>query len=171
MKYKWMKDAKGRVGMVEAKHAGKLLARLEKRDGGILPRAILTEAIPKDSPIHGWFEWDDTKAADIYRVEQARHMVQQLVVVYRETDADEPIECRAFLNVSDEETGRQYVSTAKVLSDDELRKQVIAAVMANLERCEKKLHILKGFAKVLDSLKRARLELQKENNAPVRRGK
>lgn len=35
-----------------------------------------------DHPAYGWFEWDDAKAADAYRLDQARAFVQDLRITF-----------------------------------------------------------------------------------------
>lgn len=48
---------------------------------GIFSAAELLErASPRNSPIHKFFEWDDSKAAHLYRLKQARGYIQCLVV-------------------------------------------------------------------------------------------
>lgn len=53
----------------------------EQFPDGIFTAAQLVEkATPRNSPIHHFFEWDDRKAADLYRLRQARGYIQCLVV-------------------------------------------------------------------------------------------
>jgi hypothetical protein len=45
-------------------------------DRGVLtPRDVVADARHKDSPLHGYFEWDDKKAAAKYRFVQARRLI------------------------------------------------------------------------------------------------
>ena len=120
MIYQWKQQA---IVPLEAQVAGEHLEALRIRNNGHLtPRAVVDAARPKRSPLHPAFEWDDKKAADSYREDQARYILRQITVVVEGND--EPKAVRAFLNVSeDQET--HYTSRAVVLSDAELRKQVL----------------------------------------------
>jgi hypothetical protein len=42
---------------------------------------VVGEATPKNAPLHPHFEWDDTKAAQEHRLEQARHMIRNTPVI------------------------------------------------------------------------------------------
>ena len=172
MVFEWKKDATGPTGKVKAKDAGNIIKGLEKKHGGATPSAIVAEARPDDSPIHPWFEWDNSKAAEKHRQDQARSMVQQIVVVYESEDDSEPIECRAFVTIR-EGTSRHYASTARVLGDDELRQQVVNDVLSDISHCKNKLKAFDGFSKVLVSLDKARTALQKSKagRGVARRGR
>jgi len=49
-----------------------------KRSGILTPSAVVDEARPEDSPLHAAFEWDDSIAAEKYRLEQARRLLRQV---------------------------------------------------------------------------------------------
>jgi len=60
------------------------LKRLEDRRGRLTAPAVLEEAADPSSPLHLWFDWDDTMAAAKWRLEQARELirsVKMLIVV------------------------------------------------------------------------------------------
>lgn len=61
-----------------------LEARLEKirlQNGGVLtPDAVVKDAKNRNSPLHEHFEWDDTKAAYQYRLDQARELIRKVRV-------------------------------------------------------------------------------------------
>lgn len=104
------------------------LRRIEEKYGGIEPAAVVLEAESNTSPLHGEFEWDNAKAAQRYRYEQARHLIRELVFLPVDNEGNpvgkfsEPL--RAFHNVV--EGDRQfYELTFKVLEEPEHRQQVI----------------------------------------------
>jgi len=51
------------------------LERIYKKKGVVTPEAVLAEAAKATSPIHGYFEWDDVKAGQKYRMVQAYSMI------------------------------------------------------------------------------------------------
>lgn len=118
MIYQFKKEAKIGVKGLNAQTAGEELERIRIQNGGKLrPEDILNEASSKDSPLHPVFEWDDSRAARKYRIQQARRFLKAIVVVYEDNEV-----APAFYNVSvnieddegNEETERFYQS-AEVL--------------------------------------------------------
>ncbi len=160
MVYEWKDDAVGPTSKIKANDVGKILEKLEKKHGGATPEDILKEAKPKKSPIHNWFEWDNTEAARKHREWQARSLVQQVVVVYEIKGKNKPRTVRAFVSII-ENNHRHYASTARVLSNIDLRKQAIDDVEAQIYYCENKLKAFNGFSRTLILLKKAQIQLQK----------
>ncbi len=69
------------------------------RNGGSYdPRKFVEEvrATGPSHPLYRWFEWDDEKAAEEFRVEQARNLVSELriVVQVQTTTPPEPVRIR-----------------------------------------------------------------------------
>lgn len=48
--------------------------------GPLRPSAVLEAASDESSPLHGCFEWDDSKAGHQYRLWQARHLLREVTV-------------------------------------------------------------------------------------------
>ena len=83
---------------VDAQTAGDELSRIYKRDGGISLKTVVDESRGKDAPLHGCFEWDDTKAAEKYRQSQAAHIIRSITVVTEiAADNGSPMAVRAFV--------------------------------------------------------------------------
>lgn len=59
---------------------GRLQRLIVKNNGRITPDAVIADAQDKESPLHGVFEWDDSKAAHQYRLEQARELIRSVKV-------------------------------------------------------------------------------------------
>jgi len=57
------------------------LERIRERDGVIRASVVVEEAKPEESPIHDRFTWDDEKAANEYRLIEARQLIRSVVVV------------------------------------------------------------------------------------------
>lgn len=124
------------MGGVKAQVAGEEIARLEEASGGsLMPETIVKSAKKKSSPIHNCFEWDDTKAAEVYRRRQASEMMRKIVVVYEDNGKEETI--RAFVSIADEDN-KSYASTARVLSDDDLLENVRQQIIVDLKALKKK---------------------------------
>lgn len=102
---------------------GEHLLRLQEA-GDCSPAAIVESARPKDSPIHGLFEWDLERAATRDWMATARKIPRSLVEIQQ---VDEDREVRtvtpAFVHVPPEEgCGQgQYLEPA-ILSEDQARR-------------------------------------------------
>ena len=90
---------------------------------------VVEAARPDDSPLHPFLEWRDGVAANLYRKQQARHLVNHLVIL----EGGE--ERKAFHNVSPPAAGerRQYLHIDKVRMSPEDAAEVIADAEAELE--------------------------------------
>lgn len=60
---------------------------------------IVAAAKRKDSPLHGYFEWNNRVAGDLHRQQQAGHMARSVKIVVQNTETKEVREVRAFLPV------------------------------------------------------------------------
>ncbi len=72
---------KGSNGLTnsDAKVIGPVLAEMAKA-GPVTARAVVEVAHSENSPLHPYFEWDDKKAAEAYRVGTARDMIRTVRV-------------------------------------------------------------------------------------------
>lgn len=140
--YKWRAHA----GVpIPAQVAGEELERIRTVNNGRLAQeTVVEEARDKKSPLHPAFEWNDKRAAHQYRLSQAGYVIRMLSVSYVEGEKKTaPI--RAFVNVSRDED-RSYTSIAHAMSDDELREQVLARALKELNDWRERYSELEEFA-------------------------
>jgi len=61
---------------------GEQIEKLRLKRGGSFDAVdLVNEARSRYSPLHDIFEWDDTEAAELYRRQQARHLLSCVVRV------------------------------------------------------------------------------------------
>jgi hypothetical protein len=60
--------------------AQKELQQIARTHGKLSPQIIVDAARHNNSALHGFFEWDDTVAAEKYRIEQARTVIKMFVI-------------------------------------------------------------------------------------------
>lgn len=107
----------------------KVKAELEiirKRHGGKLsPKDVVEFARNKKTALHKCFCWDDSKAAEQYRIEQARRIIQAEVTLL---PSDNVTPIRAYCSLSTERGNglKSYRLTTNVLQSDALREQLLA---------------------------------------------
>jgi hypothetical protein len=140
---------------LDAQKAGEALARIEKGQNGLLePETVVRAAQDVKSPLHPHFEWDDAKAADAFRTDQARDLIRNLTIDIGRSNI-EPRTIRAFVNI---ESGDQqgYVSTPVAMSSAELRRQVIAKAWAELEAWRQRHAELTELGRIFSAMDEAR---------------
>lgn len=57
------------------------LATIQEREGALTPPLVVDAARPEDAVLHPVFEWDNEKAAEAYRMKQARELIRAVEVV------------------------------------------------------------------------------------------
>lgn len=143
MVYKWGHGS--HHGGLKAQEVGEYLNDLREKNGGSLkPAVVVRDAKYKRSPLHDYFEWDDSAAAASFREEQARRIIRA-VVVEVETSDEEPRQVRAYLAV-DNTKGKKYVTVQDALSDPELRAEVLDRAMRELQSWKQRYQDLKELA-------------------------
>jgi len=107
-----------------------------EQNKGLTAKAIISEAEKKSSPLHDLFEWDDTEAAKLYRLQQARILVNEVKVIIDEKEyyAFENISVAVCYNNNDKNSSettseRIYKPIIEILSNQEMKDQVIASAL------------------------------------------
>ena len=127
------------------------LKAIAKRDGGLLrPQAVVDAARPESSPLHGAFCWDDTEAADKYRILQAQQLIRsfRVEVVCNRTKVEVPV----FIGVSTDRTEGKaenpYRLASDVAQDGDLLAIAEHDALEQLQGLRKRL----GYLKRLDDI-------------------
>ena len=138
MVYKW----KTGYHKVDAETAGKELERIKKKRG-LTAEAVVDESRDPKARLHKEFEWNDVVAAEKFRVEQARHMIADIVV-----EADSPAGStvtRGFVKLSHDEA---YERVQDVLMDVEKTARLLDKAKTELRWFRDKYSTLKELAGV-----------------------
>lgn len=77
-KYHWIQ--KGFAKGIDPDAAIKELERIESHYGSLTPENVLDAAKPEDSLFHSLFTWDNKEAARLYRLQEARHLLNNIEV-------------------------------------------------------------------------------------------
>lgn len=98
----------------DAEKIGPVLQELAATEGALTERAVIEAAHSTNNPLHEYFEWNDERAANLYRVEQAQRIIKFIKVKY--IDDEQPKEARAFQIITkrDERSARTPGRTSPV---------------------------------------------------------
>lgn len=133
------------------------LQALHTRHSGLLRETdVVADAKKKNSPLHSYFEWDDRKASEAYRLEQASALIRRVkvkVIVEPETP---PIRVRAFIanrdvaneTVDDVESGT-YRSIHDVVENKGYRDAIEDAMRRDLLQLQVKYNSHRLFFELL----------------------
>ena len=141
MVYQW----KFNMG-VPAETAGAELERVEKKHGMVTPELVLEESRGQKAPLHKCFEWNDSVAAEKYRLNQAGQIIKNLVVVLDDYQQSEPV--RAFVNVMPEAPARtgEFINIVSAMKAEETRATILANALRELQEFKRKYKGLEELA-------------------------
>jgi hypothetical protein len=150
VEYKWA----AHVPKGDAQVVGNRISALRAKNGKVVPADVVRDARRAESPLHNLFEWDDSKAAELYREDQARWVIRHLVLAKDETGQEVEGTVRAFLliNEDDDET-RGYVDTAIALGNAESRQEILDRALRELMSWQGRYEHLKEFAVVCGAIR------------------
>jgi len=120
---------------VEAEVFGAVVERIQAEKGRYPgPQDIVEAARQQGSPIKAALQWDDAKAAESYRVDQARKLLNSLQVVVVRLATGQEVASKALFRVKAPEGGPGgYAPRGEIVGDRELRAQVVAGARRELE--------------------------------------
>jgi hypothetical protein len=117
----------------------RVLAELEEiraAGGGLLmPSKVVEYAENPETALHGEFNWDDTEAARLYRLQQAREVIRVHVTIVGEN----PQPIRAYVSLSTDRTmGGGYRAIVDVLDSSEQRAVMLMDALNELRAFKRK---------------------------------
>lgn len=130
------------------------LEQIRHSHGGLLrPEDVVKFARNKRSALHSEFEWDDAKASAEYRLWQARNVIRVAVTVLPSPHADqEPV--RAYVSVVSDrvQPGGGYRSIADVMTDDEMRAEIVNEALGEVKRWRRKYERLRELVPIFRAI-------------------
>jgi hypothetical protein len=140
---------------------GKTLHAIKERTGELTPTVIVESAISEDSPLHRYFDWDDSTAASKWRLQQARILVCSVVTV--SVDGEETTAVRSFVSINN-----NYEPLHIVMSYEDMRSQAIMDVQLVIKTLLEKLNGFKEFSDVLIALEQVSNVAKKHMKKPIK---
>lgn len=135
---------------------------MAKKHGAITSHMVLAEAQKKRSPLHQYFVWDDTEAAQKYRLIQAGELIRRIKVTYEASD-EKTVRVRMFHHVTQEgavdlETGEQgesqgiFVTLETALEVTSYRDQILAECRRDMATFRQKYSAITEVAAIINAI-------------------
>ena len=151
MVYQWKMKS---LYKVSAQTTGEKIEEIIQQYGAVTKENFLEASKPADSVTHNLFEWDDTKAAEKYRLHQSNMIINSLTVQVNVENRATPITTRAFVNVQKED-GRQKAEFLRIdtaFSDMECKTIVLANAIQELREFRKKYETYSELSQVFEAI-------------------
>jgi hypothetical protein len=145
----------------KAQEVGEYLFDLqEKMD--ITPHNILDDARSESSKLHEFFEWNDGTAAEQWRLQQSRKIINHLEIVVVDASTEEEVRTRAFHSIyvpkketkefemtagdngddnDNDEPIRTYISTVTILKQPNYHEQAIENALRELRGWQRRFNV------------------------------
>ena len=133
------------------------LDRIAEANGGILiPEDVVESARNPKSILHGEFDWDNNKAAEQWRLQQARQLIRLSVITIGD------VKTRRFfsLKVHRQSEDHGYRSTLVILADEELKHQLVSDALADMNRFQTKYAAIQELVTVFEAMQKAQVKLK-----------
>lgn len=112
----------------------------------VKPEEIVEKAKDESTELHKCFEWDNTKAAEKYRVYQARQIVCHLIVK-EVNDEPQKQEVRFFYKTDSQEG---YKPTSYIMRNEDEYQKLLDRALSELKAFQKKYSTLKELDGLFD---------------------
>ena len=121
------------------------ISRIYNENGSITPDLVIKAAEDPNNVLHHLFEWDNSKAGNAYRVDQARQIITSVKInIVTESRTISAVSYVRDPRLSNDQQG--YVSVAKLKTDKDLAKD---SIRYEFQRAYAHLHRAKTHAEIL----------------------
>lgn len=152
-----------RLPQEKAQAVGEHIEDLRAAAGGKLAAAdVVADAKLPHSPLHSLFPWNDTEAAQLHRLNVARHLLRSIEVIWEDLGHEKMVAAPMFVNIaSPAEDGAtsehaSYMSLKNALKDPVLRKQVLERALAEADAWATRYERFKELSGIVKAIKAAK---------------
>lgn len=132
-----------------AQKAGELFEQLSATEEGLTARTLLDANKPEEAPLHNDYEWNDTIAAEEWRLHQSRHFINSIAIVKSMPDKEEPELVRAFHIVSE---AHKYEPIAAIVEEPDKYEILLNNALSELAAFTQKYNTLKELIPVFKAI-------------------
>jgi hypothetical protein len=138
------------------------LAQLYEEHGTLRAEDVVEFAQDESTALHSEFEWDDSEAARQYRLEQARKIIRINVNILPTRNGNVTVPVYVSLVQDRSQPGGGYRRLVDVMSDDEMREQLLQQALAEFQRVGRRYRALQELAPVFTALDRVTRRMQRQ---------
>lgn len=151
--YRWAEGSHiNRVDILSAKSE---IERLQREYTLVQPEHVVEAARPDDAPLHNAFTWDDTEAAQKWRLSEAGHVLRCVARIEIAEDGEE-IRTREYWPVSvtieGQKTEHGFVSYDVAMANPSFRSQVLERALSEYRALGRKYKNIAELSKVRDAV-------------------
>lgn len=146
--YKWKSGSRIKA---DAQKSGELMEQLAASEEGLTEQTLLDANREEDAPLHNEYEWDDSAAAEKYRLSQSGHFLRCILTVDIQPDeSEEPCEPQRAFFVTTEV--HRYEPIEEIISIQTKYKKLLDTAYSELLAFKRKYESLKELKPVFDSI-------------------
>jgi len=136
---------------VNANKVGNYFEDLQDKFGEINPEFLVENARDEGSLLHDCFEWNDSIAAESYRVEQAKNLIRTLVKIEKTGNSETVTRAVVSVRLSECDT-RRYCMTSVVMKNDYAREMLLREALRDCKAFEDRYKSLEEVRSVIEAI-------------------
>jgi hypothetical protein len=130
-----------RVSNISPQVVGNELDRIHEKHGALKPTNVVEEARPEEAPLHPVFEWNDSIAAEEWRLHTARNLIRSVQVITSDNQKES-----VYVSVVTEHREREYQPLAVVAKSPDLYAEAVYEAQQRIKAAKKSLDDLQRAA-------------------------
>lgn len=132
---------------------------------GLTAENLLNRAKDKKSLLHDFFDWDNSSAAEKWRLHEARHVVNEIKIIVDQKSLYNYENVK--VTILSPETGeliqeRQYKSHVDIMNSEDFRKQMITTALNHITYWEDKYKHYKELQPIFNSIHKVKTKWEKK---------
>jgi hypothetical protein len=130
-----------------------LIGLYQRNNNTLNPEDVVEEASDDESPLHQYFEWDDTEAAHAYRLQQARGLIRRMTVRLILPDKREVVD-HLFVSLTTNRRNEEgsYRLLVDVMKNEVEKETLLQQALRDLEAFQSKYQQLVELADVFAAI-------------------
>lgn len=122
------------------------ITRIYQRDGYVKPSIVLQEATPKESPLHGYFEWNNKEAAKQHRLWQARHLIRVARIISDDGQEEQLAHIPVIRNEEHDSREGEYKAPSAIVESVDEYERALNMARAKLNGAKRAVQDLEAAA-------------------------
>ena len=121
----------------------KLNSLAEKSNGVVTPEMVVEDAKDRSSIFHNLIEWNNEKASEQFRLQQARHIINHVFEVT--VIEGKPHKHRSFFSVTNDSKQKVYVTVENALTNKNYKVQLYGRALTQLRNLQGMLEMMQQY--------------------------